>query len=94
MVFPKQEPQKVLYEISNLPLAVESDRKPGFIPLGCETSQRHSTARVPITRDEEKFLRNTGAFVLPAVESGTSLNNIEIASANMYKNEIKSKSLY
>lgn len=48
MLFPWKESQQVLYEIRYLPLAVESDRKPGFIPLGCATLQRHSTARVPI----------------------------------------------
>lgn len=50
MVFPQKQSQQVLYEIRYLPLAIESDRKPGFIPLGCATSQRHSTARVPITQ--------------------------------------------
>lgn len=33
-------------------------------------------------------------FYYLTVESGMSLNNIEIASASTYKNEIKSKSLY
>lgn len=74
MVFPEQESQKILYEIRNLPLAVVSDRKPGFIPLGCGTLQRHTTARVPITQWWKEAPQKRRCF------SATSLQNLAWAS--------------
>lgn len=63
-------------------------------PLGVQLHKGTQLPEYPLPSEGKSSLETQVLFCYLPVESGTSLNNIEIANAKTYKNEIKSKSLY